>query len=44
MYALGRYGTYCVGLKYNDEKDKMVFTAAAYAAQGFDKHHQTYIV
>ena len=31
MYALGRYGTYCVSIKYNEEKDKMVFTTAAYA-------------
>ena len=43
MYVLGRYGIYCVALKYDEKDESFMFTTTSFAAQGFDKFHKVYI-
>ena len=32
MYVLGRYGIYCVALKYDEKDESFMFTTASFAA------------
>jgi hypothetical protein len=43
MYVLGRYGTYYVELKFNEEDERVELIKAVYAEEGFEKHHKKYI-
>ena len=42
MYVLGRYGTYFVHIKRNDE-EVFEIKQAELAEEGFNQHHEKYI-
>jgi hypothetical protein len=43
MYVMGRYGTYFVELRYDNENEKVQLFQAKYAEEGFEKYHKKYI-
>ena len=43
MYVMGRFGTYFIEVKYNEESERVELNQVIYAEEGFEKHLRNYI-